>query len=396
MTTVDQLLTRITNLTAPTIEEILSKRDARVLRSLSTTITSPKYITENQSRLLLKIFKENQAQIKIVDAEIDKVLESPSWSKVFRPIDTTKKLYIETLPDGMPVLTIEFAFSASLRKLISSLNNSLSGLVQQTNGRKYHVDLTESNIVTLVDALTSHQFDIEENLKNYHKIIKSWSLEEVKNQFLLTNITHSNFQKQITADLGINTPLTQNIINDRSMRYQFFTENPKNFGENLTEQIANRSSSRVWISKKEVLLDDIFKSLQELKRFPMLVVFDAYDQKKCVEDFKNFAKILEKNGFFNDVGIYFRLSNSETGKEFNQIIAENQYNCQLTENTKIVGVQGGKIPKFLLKSDWKPMSVISIGNHLRNSKTAVYANCCDLIIAYTDVEPIVETRFTWQ
>ena len=41
------------------------------------------------------------------------------------------------------------------------------------------------------------------------------------------------------------------------------------------------------------------------------------------------------------------------------------------------------------------MSVISIGNPLRHSKTAVYANCCDLIIAYTDNEPIIESRNEW-
>jgi hypothetical protein len=60
-----------------------------------------------------------------------------------------------------------------------------------------------------------------------------------------------------------------------------------------------------------------------------------------------------------------------------------------------VGIQNGKIPKFLVKNEWKPMCVIGIGTPLRNSKTAVYSNNCDLIISYTDKEPIVETRHQW-
>jgi hypothetical protein len=82
--------------------------------------------------------------------------------------------------------------------------------------------------------------------------------------------------------------------------------------------------------------------------------------------------------------------------EFNKFIADKQYNAQLDQSTKIVGVQNGKIPKFFLKNDWKPMSVISIGSSLKQTKTAVYANCCDLIISYSDSQPIIETRTLWE
>ena len=61
-----------------------------------------------------------------------------------------------------------------------------------------------------------------------------------------------------------------------------------------------------------------------------------------------------------------------------------------------MGVQTGKIPKFLLKTDWKPMSVLSLGATLRHSKTAVYASCCDLILTYSDAEPIMETMLKWE
>jgi hypothetical protein len=396
MTTIDQLLVNLVNNNFEKLKKIVPQRDNKVLASLSKIIVGPTYITENQGRLILKILGQYQESLTELVEDISNVLKNPSWAKSFRPIDKTKKLYITSFHDGTAMLAIEFAFSANLRNLIQSLSKNISGMTQQANGKLYLVDLTEQNIVTLVDVLEKHEFDIDEKLKNYRKIIKSWSEQEIQNQFLLTNIEHTNFQKAITADLGIETAIDQNVIIDRSTRYQYFCEKSENLPSTLTFQLANRTSTKIWINKQLVSLSDIVQSLIELKRFPVLVVFDIFDTKKCVEEMQKFSDSLENNRIFNDVGIYFRLENTEVGKQFNQMIAEKQYNCQLEETTKVVGVQTGKIPKFLLKSAWKPMSVISIGNPLRHSKTAVYASCCDLIISYTDSEPIVETRFVWE
>jgi hypothetical protein len=134
----------------------------------------------------------------------------------------------------------------------------------------------------------------------------------------------------------------------------------------------------------------------ELNRLPVLLIFDINDHKKCLEELKNLHENLEENRIFDGVGIYFRLPSDEYGTQFNKVISDYQYNCQLDNTTNVVGVQNGKIPKFFLKNPWKPMSVISIGTTLRQTKTAVYANSCDLIISYTDKQPIIETIHTWE
>jgi hypothetical protein len=90
------------------------------------------------------------------------------------------------------------------------------------------------------------------------------------------------------------------------------------------------------------------------------------------------------------------LPSNEHGVEFNKFVGEHQYNCQLDNTTKIVGVQNGKIPKFFIKNDWKPMSVVAIGSSLKQTKTAVYASYSDLIISYSDTQPIIETRTLWE
>lgn len=394
MITIDKLLVKLLSLSDRDLGN-LPRRDLKVLRSLQKIILGPNFITENQGRLLIKILRENFDKIPNMKDEILENLNFPSWSKSFRPIDKTKKLYISSNIDNESKLIIEFAFSSTIRKLLTGKNKEISGLIQGLNGKLYHADLTEKNIVALVDLLEPLDFEIEEKIQDFYRTIKSWSENEVKNQFFLENFDHTNFQKFITSDLGIDTPIDYNIVVDRSNRYYYFLENSEKNPENLTEKIAYRKNSRVWVDKNEFSLDEIFASLIKLKRLPTLVIFNQNDHKKCLEDLVKLQESLEKNGINENVGIYFRLPNDETGSKFNKFIADNQYNCQLDENTKIVGVQNGKIPKFFLKNPWTPMSVISVGGYLKMTKTSVYSNKADLIITYTEQQPIIETRSQW-
>lgn len=394
MINVDQFLLKLVNLSSPSIEETIQKRDAKVMRSLASTISSGNFITENQGKLLLKLLKENIESFKDYKDEIAEILNSPSWSKSFRVINHVKKFYVEQGQDSLH-LTIEFTFSSPIRKALTALTKKVSGLVQVAPGKVYQAELTEKNIVELVPLLKSYNFDIDEKIENFYQTITTWSEEDIKNQFKIDTITYANFQKSITADLGIETAIDQNIINDRSVRYQYFSEKSEKNPENLAEKIANRKNTRCWIDKKTFSLDDIIASLKTLRRLPLLIVFDTMDSKKCLEDLENLQKSLEKNGIFDGVGLYFRLDNQGHGVEFNQFIQKNKFNAQLDSTTNVVGVANGKIPKFLLNSGWTPMSVISISRNLQHNKTSVYTNRCDLIINWSEQEPISESRAIW-
>lgn len=398
MTTIDNLVLKIVNYSSPTIEENLPHRDSRVLRSLATAINSHFFITENQSRLLVKILKEHQEKLSKIDNDFNEVLARSLWSRAFRQIEQVRKLYVFPIGDGNYTIAIEFTFSSAIRKILSNLAKTVDGLIQVHPGKLFYADLTEKNIVELIDALTPHNFQIDESLKNHYDTIKSWSKSDFQNQFLITAISNQNFEKHITADLGVETAIDQNIIVDRSNRYQYFVENREKTEENLTSCLAYRKKTKVWIDKNKFSLNEVFQALVNLKRLPALVVFDNHSittSQKNLKILEILVDSLEKNNLDKKVGIYFRLPNDEIGKKFNQLIAEKTYNNHLDVDTEIVGIQSGKIPKFFLTSNWKPMSIITIDSSLRNSKTAVYANCCDLIISYSDSEPIIETRAVW-
>lgn len=395
MNTVDDLLKNIVDTHLEVIENILPSRDVKALKNIARLVNSTQYITENQAKLAIKILKENVESLKKFRDEIGSISDPATWARNFRVIQQVRKIYIEHNYD-IPQITIETTYSAELQKELSKFPKLIEGFCSVGNGKKYLAALTEKNIINIVDSLKKFKFSVSDDLKDHYETIKSWSKTDLEDQYRITTISHSNFEKQIVADLGIDTAIDQSIITDRSLRYQYFVENTEKLPENLTNFIAARTSTKVWVDKKVFSLDNILESLTVLKRLPILIVLDSRQEDECLKDLKNLSKSLEKNGIFDSVGVYFRLDNNSAGKEFNQYIANKKYNCQLDTNTKVVVVQSGKIPKFLLKLTWKPMSVISINHPLRHSKTAVYANCCDLIITYTDEKPMIETRYPWE
>lgn len=371
----------------------ISPKDLKILKSLDKLINDDEFITENQSNLLIKILKENINKIH-VDIEI---LENPIWSKPFRVVDKMRKLSIVGVaPDDLK-LEIEYTYSSSLKKYIDQLLTKVPLINYTRSNTKRIIDLTEENIVLLVNGLSNYDFEIDPVIQEYYNTIMSWNQSDLKDQYKINSISHPNFQKQITNDLGINTPLTDNIIADRSIRYQYFIEKNNTF-DTLTSVIANRLSTRVWIDSNKYSIENVIDSLVELRRFPILFVFNTTATNKIVDDLTAIHNALNKHVVNkNEVGIYFRLSNSiPTNTEFNQLIGEYGYNSQLDSLTKVVGIDLNKIPKFMLTSDWRPMSVISIRSPLRNNKSAIYASCSDLIITYTDNEPMIETRNLWE
>lgn len=396
MTTVDQFLIRIVNLADPSVENFLPKRDAKVLKSLASIVASPNFITENQSRLLLKILRENCEKFPIFKEELVELLNSPTWSKYFRKIDVVRTIEISSTQDNDQAILINFTYSSQIRKILGDIAKKVSGLIALQNGKSYSAELTEKNIVILVETFKKLDFTFDEKIEEYYRTIKSWENQVVKSQFFAPNITNLNFKNKIDNDIGPVDQADELVMRDRSTRYQYLFENSPKKPENLVEKIAFRENSKIWINKKEVFFEEIFSSLLKLKRLPLLLVFDGTDPKECLLQLENLSKILEKNGISDGVGIYFRLENVGPGQEFNKIISEKKYNCQLDDKTKVAAIANGKIPKFFLKTGWKPMSIVTFGKLLHNTKTTVYSNNCDLVITWSETEPLVDMRIQWE
>ena len=133
---------------------------------------------------------------------------------------------------------------------------------------------------------------------------------------------------------------------------------------------------------------ELIKSLKELNRLPVLVIFEGHDPKVNKLTLDLLQTALEKNEITDNVGIYFRFGNVADTSGFNETISTLKYNSLLTEQTNLAGIANTKLPKFMIKSEWKPQSVISFTTSFRNNKSSVYCNDVDLIVYYTDKQPL--------
>lgn len=391
---IDKILIEINNFGFEKISKSVPTRDIKILKSLYTLVSGPKFITENQGKLLTKILRENQEHIKSIVPDLESSLLLPAWSSKFRTIDQTKKISITKTQQGEPVIAIEFAYNASIRKILLNLTKDGLQNLQTVNGRVYVADLTEKNIVLLLDTLSPLKFEVDEKLTEYYNTIKSWKIEEILSDFTVENITLPSFLKNLEKELGEISLVPEEIKIDRQRRYHYFASEQKNLENSLKSTIFSRDGTNLWVDSRQYSLTDLFTELQSLKRFPCLVIFDNYDPVLSLESLKKLEKALDAIGVTEKIGIYFRFDKG-AGEEFNKIISNRSYNAPLDKDTVIAGIASNKLPKFFLKNQWKPLSVVAIGSKLRYNKAAIYANCCDLIIDYSINPTLIDTKNLW-
>lgn len=405
MNTIDSLL-HFVFLEAMTTSHPFSSRDYKTLRSLHNAMQSDTYITEKQGALLCAILGNQLYSpfMFLANADYKEYLDNPQWQNPFRILPDVKKIYhIPAGSNQIPeynglrenytgVIAIEFTFSSIIRNHLKPLS---SEVIQIRSGSFYIAEYTERNLYTIIKNLEQYNFEVSLELQAVYDTIIAWDKANIDSQFLLENIEFPMFKDAFTNDLGNDVDVNSLIIKDRKHRYQYTNHIACN-NNTLTETIANRTGTKLWINSDIHTLSNVVKSLVELKRLPLLVVFDQTTPLTTITQFNELSAALTKNGITDNIGIYFRLDNTPDGKIFNDAIANRKYNIMLDRSTSVAGVLGGKLPKFFLKTEWKPMSVLCIKNTLRQSKTAVYAKCSDLIITYTPTEPIIETRNVWE
>jgi len=388
MITVDQLLIELNKPQAVPFSKDIPARDRKILGSLARQLQFGNFLTENQGKLLVKIFKENETHLVDTHPSFIESMSSITWSQPFRTIEQTRKIYLSKTTDLS--IVIEFTYNKRLKQIVSDLSKNIQGQLLSNSSKSYIVPLTENNIIVVVEAFRRHQFEVDEKISNFYQEI----ITVIKTEKKYFDIHDLNNQRQIdliSADIGqINT---ENVLqlHDRKIRYQYQISDKIN-NNTLAEKIAQRHGTKVYVNSNQTSLGDLIASLNELDRLPALVIFNGHDSKECLQNLKKLADALTINGIQDHVGIYFRFDNTlETNKVFNAEVGSLKYNSLLAQETKIAGIANNKLPKFLIKSKWYPKTVISFSNHFKNNKTSVYCDAVDLIVYYSDRQPLEGT-----
>lgn len=381
--TIDLILKKI----VPAIKsdpDLISNKDKRILLSLSNQLDQGHFLTENQSKLLTKIFSENIKAIETVEPEALTVIKENLWSQVFRIIQRVRKISFGEEPKN--TILVEFTYDKRLKEKLVTLNAKIDGTITAVGSKSYAMVLTEKNVHTVVSTFVKDDFDIDEKIMNFYLEIDK-ILRDEKNVFNISVTDNENFKKIVERNVG---PVDENnfiLLHDRKIRHQYdFFE--KIEVKTLADKIATRKHSKIFVSSTMVDLDQLLLSLQQLNRLPAMIVFEGHDAKINKKSLDLLNSALTKSGVIGPVGIYFRFDSKEDTVGFNSTISALSYNQVLDEKTQIAGIANNKLPKFMVKNRWKPETVISFTTNFKNNKSAVYCNDVDLIVYYTDKRPL--------
>lgn len=385
MNTIDNVLPHI-NSHIKVLEPHIPRKDKRILVSLAKQLTSGSFLTENQANLLVKILKENLNAVRSVFQDIEKTLTDNLWSKEFRIVQKIRKISLD--PEFPGRFSIEFSFNTRLKEKISKITPSSEG---QTliKGAKYFFVLNEHNIFHVVDAFLKENFVIDEKIMNFYQEIVNIR-NNTKNPFEIFSTTHEKMKKSVIGDAGTVDIENLLMLQDRKIRYQYKISE-KSDPTSLVSKIANRSSRKIYVTPQEITFTTLVEALKDLKRLPLLIIFEGHASDKDLKTLELVKNAVNSLNLGNEVGVYFRHDKKDDAANFNENIALLGYNKNLDENTIVAGIDNNKLPKFMIKTGWKPGAVITFTNSFRANKASVYCIDVDLVVYYTGTQPLDDT-----
>lgn len=309
-----------------------------------------------------------------------------------RDIDRSRWIRLESLHNQKKI-AVRFVFNKKLIKRIDYLKKEIKSHRYDSIKKIHYFDFNETNLFKVIREFKDCSFEIEQDILNYYE--KLINIDNHKEKYLpgVFDFELKNLKKNaidyIKYTLGDPSNSTLHLYRDRSNLFglHYFDEidlqnSLKNLSE-LTQKIVMRSTPHVLIDKTNHKIDKVVESILDLQRFPLLVILpdkDPLDNLSTVHN--HFKNVFSKN----ESAVLFRLDNTETRSNFNQYIEDNNLNNSLAENTKIVYINSNKLPKPILKSNWKPVSALLIGSRRLNTKISGYIEPLDLVLHH-DTEP---------
>jgi hypothetical protein len=391
MLTIDNILLNIEQHGIDKLNSSVPVKDRRILKNLVRMIQMPAFITESQGRLLIKILQENMEALHFIGSALIPSLKNPSWSKNFKTVEIIKHISISKNSSGTAFIDVDCSFNKEIKKSLTTITRNIEGSAfTVTLGKRSSFLLTEKNLYNIVKEFDKHNFDKSEQVIKLYNDICSLDLPETKNSFNIYKTANVKLKNRLIKNIGAIDSTNMLLLEDRKIEFQY-TVNSNLNDSSLANKIAKRTNNKIFINSSEYTLLDVAQALRQLRKMPTLCIFDEYDAGVSVKNLKMVKTVVDAVDPTVNVGVYFRFNNSGDGEQFNKLVSEYGFNKQLDNNNRVSIIANGKIPKFFLKSDWYPKTVISFSNHFRNNKTSVYCNSCDLIVYYTSSQPMIGT-----
>lgn len=345
-------------------------KDKAVLYSFNSQMRKSLAFTEKQAELAIKILDRNRSSFQEIK-NFNELLSVPSYKHPFRIVDTSKIVSIVQL-DSSDFISIKFPYNPKIDSALSSTRK-----LYNKKTKSFLLELSEANILRVVDVLRDFDFDISNELISYYDQIK-----EIKNNpenylplaDFEDRVVLRNSNKKIVSyfDSCSNNQVIHDAVLCKSMGLLFshtLEEHLKNLKiDPLTKALLNSKQRRFEVKNYNNI--DISKSLQAIDQWPVLVIMNDDDESQVT--LSQWIHSLTSIGVAQEeMSVLFR---SNTNKSFNDFVRDHCLNNLVTEKTKVVFIKQ-KMPKILQRMDFYPKIIISLCAfyaHFTNQKLVDY------------------------
>jgi hypothetical protein len=377
MITIEDTLELLAGGTPRRINIRLDTADVRLLTSLKKQLAQKIPLTDRQLDLSLKKIEKYRANLEKCNVDVDHILTVKPLKWPLRVIDRTQSVEIETDPiTNKPVIVVKYVFSkkfaefwAKIEEYSNTYNRTDKGIKKIPYSEKclYHIvqGVSKMNFTISSEVLEIHEkiekilenpenfvpyLDYAEDtiiLKNLNSKCESAILEKFGSRYTCSIFEYVDYAKSLGVTLK-----TQNLI-------KYLSETSPSV---LTKKISIESSSRYRLYPENYSLEELFSTVNTFNQWPLVIVVEENDQSLSIVSkmVNELIKLVPKE----KINVFFRLKNEQPEYEkFNQFIKDNGLNNYIDSTTKVVFISRGRIPKPLIKADWKPTTAIITSNH---------------------------------
>lgn len=355
----------------------LDTADIRLLTSLKKQLAQKIPLTDRQLDLSLKKIEKYRANLEKCNVDVDHILTVKPLKWPLRVIDRTQSVEIETdTTTNKPMIVVKYVFSKKFAEFWAKIEEHTSTYNRTDRGVK-KIPYSEKCLYLVVQGLVKMNFTISsEVLEIYEKIEKILENPEnfvpyvdyVEDTVVLKNL-NSKCKSAIIEKFGTHytCSIFEYVDYAKSLGITLKTQNLIKYLSEispsvLTKKISIESSTRYRLYPENYSLEELFSAVNTFNQWPLVIVVEENDQvlsivSKMVNELSN---IIPKE----KINVFFRLKNEQPEYEkFNQFIKDNGLNNYIDSTTKVVFISRGRIPKPLLKADWKPTTAIITSNH---------------------------------
>jgi hypothetical protein len=394
--TVEDLLESLASLKPLSFDFKIERNDATIMFSIARQISKGVALTDKQLDLVQQKLETYKHQF--IEHNIDYDFAIKNLRMPLREIDRSKYIKIVTVDNpniGNDALWIKvrFPFSKKLIVALDKIHFQPGEYVHDKGSHEHYFLLTERNTMQLLEHFGNKQFEIDEALLDWNR--KLQEMKQNKKEYIpgIYNFKLKNLNdravKYMLSSLGEPNIDNLSLYKDRSASLGIEHIDPNKLDESinmlstLSQRLVRRTTSHVFVNKTKYNFNNIAESLLELDRFPLLVMLPANSNDDPLDSLQLVHNSLK--GFIepHECSVLFRLD-SHVNPEFNSYIKKEKLNTTLDKSLKVVYINNNKIPKPLLRVQWRPLTVLMMDSVRPSTVVSTYIEQANLVIHFDE------------